>query len=59
MGLGGLVEKVHEDRLLEPELSDFGLRISFGSRISSFGFRANGDKRANILDFSGAIEPEI
>ena len=33
MGLGGLVEKVHENRLLERELSDFGLRISFGSRI--------------------------
>ena len=39
MGLGGVVEKVHENRLLEPELSGFGLRISFGSRISSFGFR--------------------
>jgi len=39
MGLWGRVEKVRQDGPLEPELSGFGLRISFGPRISNFGFQ--------------------
>jgi len=45
MGLGSGVEKVFLDRRLERELSGFGLRDSFGSRISNFGFRVE-HKRA-------------
>jgi len=39
MGLSSGVEKGLPSRRLEQRYSDFGLRISFGSRISNFGFR--------------------
>ena len=38
---GATVEKVRCATSLERYRSGFGLRISFGSRISDFGFRAN------------------
>jgi len=49
------MEKVLRDRRLEPELSDFGLRISFGTRISSFGFQvyAGGGEPASTVPHSG------
>ena len=52
MDLGGGMEKVLQNRWLEPELSGLGLRISFGSRISNFGFQVN------LLSSKAQADPE-
>jgi len=61
MRLGSGVEKMLRDQRQEHELSGFGLRISFGSRISNFGFRDETMSRSlnTVASASDAVPPKL